>query len=106
MRTTPYHPQSDGMVERFFEIELSEFADHNQRDCDLHIPFLVMAYCSDDHDSTGCSTANNMMVERGITLHIDLIFEKEPHQGASDYADALQEKLETVHSLAREHLEQ
>ena len=61
-RTTPYHPASDGMVERFnrtLEMQLSKFADHNQKDWDLHIPFLAMAYRSADHDSTGCSPKEN-----------------------------------------------
>ena len=98
-RTTPYHPASDGMVERFnrtLEMQLSKFADHNQRDWDLHLPFLVMAYRSADHDSTGCSPSK-MMLGREIKLPIDLMFgrpEEEPHQGASDYAHALQEKME------------
>ena len=38
-RTTAYHPQSDGMVERFnqtLEAQLSKFADHNQRYWDQH----------------------------------------------------------------------
>ena len=106
-RTTPCHPASDGMVERFnrtLEMQLSKFADHNQRDWDLHIPFLVMAY---DHDSTGCSPSK-MMLGREIKLPVDLIFgrpEEEPHQGASDYAHALQERFERVHNYAREHLE-
>ena len=42
-RTTAYHPQSDGMVERFnqtLEAQLSKFADHNQWYWDQHLPFL------------------------------------------------------------------
>ena len=58
MRTTPYRPQSDRMVERFnctLEAQLLKFADHNQKDWDLHIPFLLMVYLSAIHDTTGCS---------------------------------------------------
>ena len=46
-RTTPLHPQSDGMVERFnrtLEAQLSEFASDHQRDWDEHVPLLMMAY--------------------------------------------------------------
>ena len=65
------------------------------RDWDLHLPFLVMAYLSADHDSAGCSPSK-MMLGREIQLPIDLMFGRpeEPHQGASDYAHALQEKME------------
>ena len=109
-RTTPYHPASDGMVERFnrtLEAQLSKFADHNQRDWDLHIPFLMMAYCSAEHDSTGCSPSK-MMLGRELKLPVDLIFgrpEEEPHQGTNDFARALQERVERVHHFARKHLE-
>ena len=108
-RTTSYHPASDGMVERFYrtlEAHLSKFADHNQRDWDLHTPFLMMAYRSAEHDSTGCSPSK-MMLGRELKLQIDLIFgrpEEEPHQGTIDYARALQEELR-VHHFARTHLE-
>ena len=84
-RTTAYHPQSDGMVERFnrtLEAQLSKFADHNQKDWDLHIPFLLMTYRSAIHDTTGCSAVKPMM-GRELKLPIDLIFgrpEEEPPQ--------------------------
>ena len=51
-----YHPQSDGMVERFnqtLEAQLSKFANHNHRDWDQHLPFLMMGYWSAVHDTTG-----------------------------------------------------
>ena len=61
-RTTAYHPQSDGMVERFtqtLEAHLSKLADHNQLDWDWHLLFLMVAYCSAVHDTTG----NTMLLE-------------------------------------------
>ena len=108
-RTTPYHPQSDGMVERFnrtLEMQLSKFADYNQRDWDQHIPFLLMAYRSAIHDTTGCSPAK-MMLGRELKLPIDLMFgrpEEELPQTATDYTSALQERLERVYDFARAHL--
>ena len=75
-RTTPYHPQSDGMVERFnrtLETQLSKFADENQEDWDLHIPFLLMAYRSANHETTGYSPTM-MMLGREPKPPIDLMF--------------------------------
>ena len=54
-RTTPLHPQSDGMVERFnrtIEGMLSKFVAENQRDWDSHLPILMMAYRSAVHETT------------------------------------------------------
>lgn len=110
-RTTPYHPNSDGIVERFnytLEMQLSRFVDHNQRDWDKYILFIVMAYRSADHDSIGCSPSK-MMLGREIKLPNDLMFgrsEDEFYHGASDYVHTFQEWLESAHKFAREHLEQ
>ena len=109
-RTTPYHPQSDGMVERFnrtLEAQLSKFADHNQKDWEEHIPFLLMAYRSATHDTTSCSPAR-MMLGRELKMPIDLMFgrlEDEPPQTATNYASMLQEQLERVHEFARGHMQ-
>ena len=59
-RTTPYHPQSDGMVERFnrtCQQMLKAFINENRDD---HLPYLMMAYRSSPHESTGLSP--NMMM--------------------------------------------
>ena len=74
-RTTPYHPQSDGMVERYnrtLEMQLSKFADYNQKDWDVHIPMLLMAYRSAIHYTSGCTPAK-LMLGRDLKLPIDLI---------------------------------
>jgi transposase InsO family protein len=55
-RTTPYHPQSDGMVERHnrtLATQLSMFVNENHSDWDEHIPMVLMAYRTAVHESTG-----------------------------------------------------
>ncbi len=107
-RTTPYHPQSDGMVERFnrtLEAQLAKFVDYHQRDWDKHIPFLLMAYRSAVHDSTGCSPAK-LMFGHDLRLPIDLEFgrpEVEPGP-VTEFASALQDRIDSVHDFARTHL--
>ena len=68
-RTTPLHPQSDGMVERFnrtLEAQLSKFVED-------HLPLLLMAYRTAIHESTGCTPAS-LMLGRDLRLPIDLLY--------------------------------
>ena len=58
-RTTPQHPQSDGMVERLnrmLETMLSKFVEENQQNWDQLLPLLAMTYLSAIHASTGLYT--------------------------------------------------
>ena len=66
-RTTPLHPESDGMVERFnrtIESQMSKFVEANHRDWDLHVPLLLMAYRSATHETTGANVG-----ERSTTTY-------------------------------------
>jgi transposase InsO family protein len=70
-RTTPYHPQSDGMVERFnrtLEQMLSMFVDENHDD----LPFLTMAYRACTYDRTHC-TPNLPKLGTESLLPIDIM---------------------------------
>ncbi|CAC5378546.1 unnamed protein product [Mytilus coruscus] len=74
-RTTPYHPQSDGMVERYnrtLAMMLAMFVSENKDDWDDHLPYLCMAYRAYIHDSTKCSP-NLLMLGREISLPIDVM---------------------------------
>lgn len=49
VQTTPYKPQSDGMVERFnrtLESRLAMYVQDHQCDWDCNLPYLMMAYRS------------------------------------------------------------
>ena len=101
-RTTAYHPQSDGMIERFnrtLEDQLAKFVDYHQRDWDEHIPYLVLAYRSAIHESTGCTPAK-VIFGRDLRLPVDLLLgrpEEEVLSLAVDYTGDLCEKLKRVH---------
>ena len=65
-RTTPYHPESDGLVERFNRtllIMLAMFASKNRKDWDDLLPAVMMAYRSSVHESTGFSPYRLMFGE-------------------------------------------
>lgn len=47
IRTFPYHPQTDGLVERFngtFKSMMKKFTSKNQKDWDEYLPYLLFAY--------------------------------------------------------------
>ena len=63
-RTTPLHPQSDGMVECFNRTLVQEIAKrcrHGQNDWDLYIPSILLSYRSAVHEATGYTPAQLMM---------------------------------------------
>ena len=108
-RTTPLHPQSDGMVERFnrtLEAQLSKFVDQHQRDWNEHVPLLLMAYHTAAHDTTGV-TPVKMMMGRDLRIPIDLFIGRPSEEVPvhwSEYAQQLQSRMEKIYGFAREHL--
>ena len=61
--TTAYHPESDGMVEHFnrtLATMLSALVSSNHKDWDEHLPYVMMAYRSTEHETTGM-TPNMLM---------------------------------------------
>lgn len=58
IKTTPYHPQTDGLVERFNQTlkkMLRKFVDDSGKDWDRWLPFLLFAYREVPQASTGFS---------------------------------------------------
>lgn len=107
-RTTAYHPQSDGMVERFNRTltqMLSAYVCEHHNDWDEHIPYVMMANRSSVHETTRV-TPNMMMFGREATTPLDLLFEMPnsiKHIPDSQWVWELKEKMESCHKFVREN---
>jgi hypothetical protein len=111
IRTAPYHAQSDGQVERFNRTVLgmlSAFVNEQGDDWDQHLPYVMLAYRSSVHASTG-TTPNMMVYGRETNLPVDLMFPcAKAYQGPSEcsheYVEWVRRALASAHELARQHL--
>ena len=109
-RTTPYHPSSNGMIERFNQTlvnMISSFVDKRQHNWDEHLPLLTSAYRSAVHESTGFSP-NLLMLGREVRTPIEIALGVDRPdtdlRDHDDYAADIAATMEESHRLAREHL--
>eukprot|EP00731_Ephydatia_muelleri_P012982 Em0007g292a len=104
--TTPYHPQCNGMVERFNRTLLDMLAttiDNHQADWQHHIRKLCLAYNSSIHSTTGFSPFF-LMFGRQVKLPIDLMYgtNRTGPDTAAGFAQKLKEGLQEAYKLVRE----
>ncbi|MGH0116107.1 UNVERIFIED_CONTAM: hypothetical protein FKN15_023140 [Acipenser sinensis] len=110
-RTTPLHPQSDGLVERFnrtLAVQLAVTTASHQKDWDTQLPLVLLACRSAVQDSTACTPAL-LMLGRELRTPAEMIFGR-PSDTPSvppgpEYARRLQDRLEVAHHFAREQLQ-
>ena len=112
-RTTPLHARSDGMVERMnrtMQNMLSKYIQENQKDWDLCLDFIVMAYNTCEHESTRCSPYRILYGEN-IVLPIDILTDDIAEEGTveseddiSGFVPQLQSNLKRIHAFVRNHL--
>ena len=104
-RTTPYHPERDGLVERFNRtllMMLAMFPGENKDDWDDLLPAVMMAYRSTVHESMGFS-AYRLMFGEACTLSMDIGLSRQnpepPDAVTSPFLvrDALEVAFDQVH---------
>ena len=112
LRTSSYHPQWNGMIERFprtLNAMLGEMICANQKNWDDCPPYVLAAYRASTHDATGCSP-NYLTFRRENRAFLDLVFGR-PHGEASSqatyaaYVEELAERMETAYREVRCHLQ-
>ena len=111
LRTTPYKPSTNGMVERFHRTlnsMLGKVVGDSQRDWDEVLPQVMAAYRGTRHDATGYSP-NMLFLGREVSTALDLIMGLPSDQNSvcDDYDDFVQRVRQhstEAFQIAREHL--
>ena len=107
-RTTPYHPQCDGLVERLNRTLLNMLAtcakDH-PFEWEDYIRKVCMAYNSSIQSSTGY-TPFYLMFGRQARLPIDVLYgtTQDSYQSHGEYASLLETRLSSAFEIVREHV--
>lgn len=103
-RTTAYHPQGNGFIERFnrtIKSMMAKTVDENQRDWDVKLPWLLQAYNAASQDSTGY-TPYYLFHGRPFRFPRDVLLRNAPKFKSSDeYATRLQAIIREAYEEAR-----
>ena len=107
IRTSPYHPQTDGLVERFngtLKAIMKKFTSRNKKDWDEYLPYLLFAYREAPQESTGFSPFE-LLYGRRVRGPLDVLREvwTEESERTTEITHLVQmrERLEEMSSLVR-----
>ncbi|XP_076864257.1 uncharacterized protein LOC143516498 [Brachyhypopomus gauderio] len=113
IRTTPYHPQTDGLVERFnktLKSMLKKFVADSGTDWDTWLPYLLFAYREVPQASTGFSPFE-LLYGREVRGPLDVL--KEAWEGHNtdqklnslSYVLKMREKMATLTEMVHKNME-
>lgn len=112
LRTSVYHPQTDGLVERFnktLKSMLKRVVQRDGKDWDCLLPALLFAIREVPQASTGFSPFELVYGRRprGLLDFVKEEWESEPsqHKSVLEYVSQMQERIRTVLPLVKEHLQ-
>ncbi|XP_064418480.1 uncharacterized protein LOC135358762 [Latimeria chalumnae] len=111
IRTSVYHPQTDGLVERFnktLKLMLRRVISMDGRDWDLMLPYLMFAVREVPQSSTGFSPFELLFARqpRGILDVAKEVWEEQPDkcQNLVDHVMGMRDRIARVTPIVKEHL--
>jgi len=111
IRTTPYHPQTDGLVERFnhtLKAMLRKTAAEEGKDWDRLLPYLLFAYREVPQASTGFSPFE-LLYGRCVRGPLDVLKESweastKSSESVVSYVLTIQQRLAKLRDIVRDNL--
>ncbi|CAF1426814.1 unnamed protein product [Rotaria sp. Silwood1] len=106
IKSTPYHPQTNGAIERFnstFERQLSKLTNKHINDWDLHLKSIVFAYNTGQHATTKYSPYQ-LQFGRQPKLPPDQPTTTYQFSKPNDYFRHLQKTLQLYHQHATNNI--
>lgn len=112
VRTSVYHPQTDGLVERFnksLKAMLRKAIDKDGRNWDQLLPYLLFAVREVPQSSTGFSPFDLLYSHkpRGLLDIAKETWEVQPcpHRTVIEHVGAMQDRMAAVVPIMKEHME-
>ena len=107
--TSSYHPQTNGLTERFNSTMcqmLSHFVNQGHDDWDDYLPFMAMAYNSSTHDASKYPPSY-ILYGRDITLPCDISLgtQRDRPQTTFAYTQDMRGRMQEVRDIVRINLE-
>ena len=113
-RSSTFHPQGNGFIERQNATiikMLSQYVSSNQKDWDVHLDLVMLAYRSSVHSSTGY-TPSILHIGRELRLPTDLVFGSPQVKNVEDeqtkypkYVIDLVKKILNINDIPRQNIE-
>ena len=108
LRTTPYHPECNGEVERLnktLKQMISAYIEKQHTDWNLYLPYLNYAYNVAIHESTGMSPFEIIFGHKESNLFIQTPHSAEASQfKPNSYLDLLIKAKESIHQIVKANL--